>query len=121
MTPTPKQIVDAAKRAGIPVRIMTTGRVSPGVPSFDGWLCIAEGPDHYYVDQPEGSALFIVAVLGVLPCALACRSYSVDGKWVGWDVHWVGGDDDPLARADTLTEACACALVAAYPEKPTDE
>ena len=103
MIPMNQDIVDAAKRAGIPVE------------DIRGELSIAFTGNAFMIymdnDTRPGSALFIVAVLGVLP-------YDVAGALVKRaEGHW--GVRYGISRkwAPTLTEACAHAIVAAYPAK----
>ncbi len=119
MTPSNQDIVDAAKRAGIRLSI---GTLAP--------LLVIRDNDNepLYVeldnDPATGSALFIVAVLGVLRTSRKVKVMSApDSRWAC--LLEIPGDDDHAddwaTIADTLTEACAHALVAAYPAQETPE
>lgn len=104
MTVTNEQIVAAAKRAGINIRVLNAGRIE------ELSLCIAVGPDYYYLDQTEGSALAIVAILEALPRG------TILTKGKHFRMYYVLVPECEEIEGDTLTDACLAALVAAWPE-----
>ena len=116
MNPTNQDIVDAAKRAGINLSMEGTSHL---------WIDRNIGPKQIINlgdDSIVGSALFIVAVLGVLRTSRKVKVMSApDSRWAC--LLEIPGDDDHAddwaTIADTLTEACAHALVAAFPAPTT--
>lgn len=108
--PSNSEIVASCKRAGIPCTLDSLGGIRVRVYGDNNWVDLTN-------DLRPGSALFIVAWLGVLPTDWElARTADTVHQWYFIVPNRSAGGWDPDGCADTLAAACAAAGVAAFPE-----